>query len=129
MVLLETKPNTKNELNTASKESIANGMFLCLFFSVLFFAAVIMFANAQQKSSLKASIMAEIEVTGDISIEYLGKEEAGGYRHFYFVKGDGYEYIVRVYQDQITVKDAFNISEHPEIVDIFKEQYNIRASS
>ncbi|MDV2684042.1 hypothetical protein RYX56_06615 [Alkalihalophilus lindianensis] len=122
---MQTEVNRKSKVVTGNEVSIAKGMIGFIVFSFIFFAGMITFANAQQKSTLEANIIEAINPSNDLTFEYLGTEASSHLRKFYVATADGEEYIVRVYQNNRTVLDVFSLTDHPQLTEQFQKSYGV----
>lgn len=122
---MQTELNKKTQIKRGNEVRIAKGMVGLFIFSILFFAGMISFASIQQKSSLEANMVEVISSSGNLTFELVGTEDSPQLRKFYLVEADGEEYFVRVYQNNTTVLDAFNLSENPQLVEQFQTAYGI----
>ncbi|MDV2684466.1 hypothetical protein RYX56_08795 [Alkalihalophilus lindianensis] len=122
---MEVELNKSKKVNVSEEPRFVVGMVIFLLVSTLFFGGVITFASAQQERSLEYQIMDTIGA-GDqeIEVEYLGTEAGPQLRKFYLANHNGSSYIVRVYQNNRTVLDAFNLQEHPQLMEQFQQNYN-----
>ncbi|KHF38456.1 hypothetical protein [Halalkalibacter okhensis] len=122
----EVKRKSNVITGTGNEGSIAKGMVGFFIFSLLFFAGMISIANAQQKSTLEANMVEVLSPSSELSFEYVGTEASPQLRKFYLVKADGEEYIVRVYQNNMTVLDAISLTEHPQLAEQFQSSYGVQ---
>ncbi|KHF38462.1 hypothetical protein [Halalkalibacter okhensis] len=124
---MQTVVNNKTQINTGNNVSITKGIIGFIVVSSLFFIGMISFASAQQKSTLEANMIEAINPSSsDLTFEYVGTEANPQLRKFYLAQADGEEFIVRVYQNNKTVLDAFSLTEHPELAQKFQETYEVK---
>ncbi|ADC52191.1 hypothetical protein BpOF4_20979 (plasmid) [Alkalihalophilus pseudofirmus OF4] len=122
---MQIEVNRKSKVVTGNEASIAKGMVGFIIFSFIFFAGMITFANTQQKNTLEANMVEVLSSSSDLSFEYVGTEDSPQLRKFYLAKADGDEYIVRVYQNNRTILDAFSLTEHPHLAEQFQNSYGV----
>ncbi|MEC2074383.1 hypothetical protein [Alkalihalophilus marmarensis] len=122
---MQTEVNRKPKVVTGNEVSIAKGMIGFIVISLIFFVGIIAFANAQQQRTLKANMVEVLSSSSDISFEFVGTEDSPQLRKFYLAKADGEEFIVRVYQNNRTVLDAFSLTEKPHLAEQFQNSYGV----
>ncbi|ERN51081.1 hypothetical protein [Alkalihalophilus marmarensis] len=122
---MQTEVNRKHKVVTGNEVSIAKGMVGFIVISLIFFVGIIAFANAQQQRTLEANMVEVLSSSSDISFEFVGTEDSPQLRKFYLAKADGEEFIVRVYQNNRTVLDAFSLTEKPHLAEQFQNSYGV----
>lgn len=112
---------TKLQFSQKKAMSLGKSSAIFTIITVILTIAFLVYANYQQDLFLSKNISTALDTTNVSSYEHIGGTEQV---RFYIAHADDNEYLVRINPFRRVI-DSYNLSERPEVVDYFKQHYDI----